>query len=185
MHVHPSLDWGRRAWHEGRVCILLFCTPKRKHGHCCLVQRPCPKGCCLAAGKVGTNPDENDEMTQTQRTLQLMKQATSTIITHFINEEQELQKGLTCPMSTARFEPGLEPTSSESQEPLTSSAQILSTVQQVLKNNNSNDNDIKSQPPLSTDCAPDSWHQLPPGFIDEETGNLPQVILLARGSTGL
>ena len=118
---------------RGHAFVLLFCAPKRKHGHRCLVQRPCPKGCCLAAGKVGTNPNENDEMTQTQRTLQLLKQATSTIITHFISEEQELQKGLTCPMSTARFELGLEPTSSESQGPLISSAQILSTVQQVLK----------------------------------------------------
>lgn len=43
--------------------ILLVCTPKGNHGYGCLVQRPHPEGCCLAAGKVGINPDENDKMT--------------------------------------------------------------------------------------------------------------------------
>lgn len=89
-------------------------------------------------------------------------------------------------MSTARLELGLEPISSESQGPLTSSAQILSMVQQVLRYS-SDDKDTESQRPLNTHCAPDSWHrfQLPPGFTDEETGHLPQVTLLASGSPGV
>lgn len=61
---------------------------------------------------------------------------------------------------------------------------MFSETAEGLKHNSSI-NDTKSQHPLSTLCASDSWHQLPPGFINEETGNLPQVSLLASGSTGL
>lgn len=97
----PKPGLGKEALEQGCgevLCVSsLYSAPVIGNRHYCLVQRRHPKGCCLAMGNRRINPDENGEMIQMQRPLQLLKQAVFTVITHFTDENQRAGNGTDLP----------------------------------------------------------------------------------------